>query len=406
MPILLTCPSCNKTLKAPDSVAGRKVKCPQCATVLDVPAPAAEPPTAVSAAPPPPLVEPAPAPPHYQADDRAPPPRGWDRRRRETAPAGGEGGLQLGLGIASLATGAVGLLLALVPCIGYIIGMPVAGIGLLLGLVGLIVALNQKGRGIAFPIAGSATSVLGLGVGLYWMLVVARVTRTIEDIGAGVKQAVEQLPKLKVQPPEDVAQARQKQESKNNLRQIGLAFHAFHKTYNHYPEATGNGANGKGGLSWRVALLPELGEADLHSQFKRDEPWNSPHNMKLLDRMPKVYASPCGNAPAGHTFYQVFTGPNTPFPPGQRFRFINFTDGTANTFLVVEGGNAVPWTKPEDMPFDRKGPLPALGGMFPDGFHAVMGSGEVRFIRRPLYGDDLLRNLIDPMDGIPINRPD
>ncbi|MCI0455800.1 MAG: DUF1559 domain-containing protein [Gemmataceae bacterium] len=406
MPILLTCPGCTKTLKAPDSVAGRKVKCPQCGTVLDVPAPAAEPPTAVSATPPPPMVEPA-RPPHYQAADAGPPPREWDRGRPRPvpAPAGGEGGLQLGLGIASLATGAVGLLVALIPCVGYVFGMPIAGIGLLLGLVGLIVALNQKGRGIAFPIAGSATSVLGLGVGLYWMIVVARVTRTVEDVGHGFKQAIDHLKKLP--PPGDVALAAQKQQTKNNLKMIGLAFHAFHDANKRLPEAAGDGAAGKGGLSWRVALLPYLEEGNLYNQFRRNEPWDSPHNKQLLDRMPKVYASPRGNAPPNHTYYQVFTGPNTAFAPGKVGRlFATFRDGTSNTFLVAEGARAVPWTKPEDLPFDRNGPLPALGGMFPDGFHAGLADGDVRFIRRGRYNDDLLRNLIDPADGNVINWPD
>ena len=51
-------------------------------------------------------------------------------------------------------------------------------------------------------------------------------------------------------------------------------------------------ANWRPLLSWRVAILPDLGERELYEQFHLDEPWNSPHNLVLVGRMPKVYAHP------------------------------------------------------------------------------------------------------------------
>ena len=50
--------------------------------------------------------------------------------------------------------------------------------------------------------------------------------------------------------------------------------------------------NGTPLLSWRVAILPYLGESEkaLYGQFKLSEPWDSPHNKALLAKMPKVYA--------------------------------------------------------------------------------------------------------------------
>ncbi len=58
MPIALGCPKCSKKLKLADTLAGKAVKCPQCATVLRVPgtaaavkpAPAARPPAKPAAA--------------------------------------------------------------------------------------------------------------------------------------------------------------------------------------------------------------------------------------------------------------------------------------------------------------------------------------------------------------------
>ena len=41
MSIGIACPGCSAKLNAPDSAAGKKIKCPKCQTVCAVPAPAA-----------------------------------------------------------------------------------------------------------------------------------------------------------------------------------------------------------------------------------------------------------------------------------------------------------------------------------------------------------------------------
>lgn len=43
MSLLVACPSCKGQCQAPDNAAGRKVRCPRCGAVLDVPAPASPP---------------------------------------------------------------------------------------------------------------------------------------------------------------------------------------------------------------------------------------------------------------------------------------------------------------------------------------------------------------------------
>jgi hypothetical protein len=57
MPIRLTCSACSKPMQAPDTAAGKRVKCPNCQAVVSVPsasaAPAAPPPAPPRAAPPP-----------------------------------------------------------------------------------------------------------------------------------------------------------------------------------------------------------------------------------------------------------------------------------------------------------------------------------------------------------------
>ena len=99
------------------------------------------------------------------------------------------------------------------------------------------------------------------------------------------------------------------------------------------------------------------------------------------------------------TFYQVFTGKGTAFDGKKGLRFpADFPDGTSNTILIVEAKDAVPWTKPADLPFDAKKPLPKLGGLFKDGFNAALADGSVRYIQRSI-SDRTLRNAITRDDG-------
>jgi phage FluMu protein Com len=39
MPISVLCPSCNSKLNAPDAAAGKRVKCPKCQVLMELPAP-------------------------------------------------------------------------------------------------------------------------------------------------------------------------------------------------------------------------------------------------------------------------------------------------------------------------------------------------------------------------------
>ena len=70
----------------------------------------------------------------------------------------------------------------------------------------------------------------------------------------------------------------------NNLRQIGLGMHNYHATYNRFPGPAITNDKGDRLLSWRVAILPFIEQQALYEQFHLDEPWDSDHNIKLLDR--------------------------------------------------------------------------------------------------------------------------
>ncbi len=191
--------------------------------------------------------------------------------------------------------------------------------------------------------------------------------------------------------------------SVNNLRQIAIAMHNYHDSYKRFPAHAIYSADGKPLLSWRVAILPYLEQDNLYRRFKLDEPWDSEHNKKLMKQMPPVYAVPGAKAKEPHlTFYQGFVGKGAFFEGEKGTTLGGITDGTSNTLMVVEAGDAVPWTKPEDLPYDSEKPLPKLGGPRAGDFNAAWCDGSVRLIKKTI-DPKVLHLLIQRNDGMVVD---
>jgi hypothetical protein len=194
----------------------------------------------------------------------------------------------------------------------------------------------------------------------------------------------------------------------DNLRQIGAAFKTYHAEIGRLPSATGarpqfDQNTWKPLLSWRVHLLPYLNQESLYKEFKLDEPWDSPANKRLIDRMPKVYETPGASLPPGQTYYKVFVGYGAAFEPRQYTRFQeSFSDGLQYTILAVEGGAPVIWTKPEDIPFDRNKPLPDLSLAGNPRINVLLADGTTRIINLERMPPQTIKHAIERNDGIPL----
>lgn len=218
----------------------------------------------------------------------------------------------------------------------------------------------------------------------------------------------EQFAQVVVQYSAQFAKTATDQLNRSHLRQFVVAMHNYHGDFNHLPNQAIVDKNGKPLLSWRVNLLPYLGQMPLYKEFKLDEPWDSDHNKKLLSKIPQIYKHPYAkDVPEHHTLYQVFYSKKGVKPSAMIWETgkidlgkVTLADGTSNTMLISDAAaTAVPWTKPEDLLFDVAGPMPKLGSPGKDNLAtACFGDGSAYKFR--IDGKSkLLQQMIGYNDG-------
>lgn len=195
-------------------------------------------------------------------------------------------------------------------------------------------------------------------------------------------------------------------QSVKNLKRIALAMHVFHDRHKSFPPPASYDSAGQPLLSWRVQLLPYLGEEALYERFHLDEPWDSEHNRSLIEEIPEAYQTPTIKAlESGHTCYLVPVGEGALFEGNHGKQFREISDGSSNTIMIVEAAadQAVPWTKPQDFAIDEIDVAKRLVGLRNAGFLAAFADASVQFINDEVAAETL-RLLFLIADGQPIGN--
>ena len=201
-------------------------------------------------------------------------------------------------------------------------------------------------------------------------------------------------------------EAARRMTASNHLKQIALALHNYHAVNRQLPTNIAS-SDGRPLLSWRVAILPFIEQQALYDSFRKDEPWDSPHNLALVESMPETFIDPSSPVRNGQTVFQRPIGPMSPFAnPLKPISFREMRDGTANTILVVETRteDAVVWTKPADITVDTNQPLSNMGNVHQGGFHVMMADGAVKFIADSI-DPSLFEGLLTHANGESIRIP-
>lgn len=148
-----------------------------------------------------------------------------------------------------------------------------------------------------------------------------------------------------------IAMQTHRHDTRRRLSRIGCALELYRLDHDgQLPPAFTADAGGQPLQTWRVLLLPYLGEEELFRQIRLEEPWNSEWNSQFHARMPEVFAN-------DRSFRQQ-TETEPGWQPGDTT--LSFT--ADESVLVTENSTAGNWMDP-GVAFTQNDPL-ELGFVF------------------------------------------
>ncbi|WP_417847981.1 DUF1559 domain-containing protein [Thalassoglobus sp.] len=200
-------------------------------------------------------------------------------------------------------------------------------------------------------------------------------------------------------------EAARRTQSKNNLKQLGLALHNYHDVYRHLPQGTvpNDDLEPEDRLSWIVSVLPFIEEAALFNQFDMKSGWESEKNVRNAEMVIPALNHPSDpvnrvNGYGATSYVGVAgVGPKGPTLPvndpkagmfgyNRQTRFRDVTDGLSNTLAIGETNDPQPWAaggKGTIRPLDKQPYINggnAFGSNSVGGAQFLLGDGSVRFI--------------------------
>jgi hypothetical protein len=144
----------------------------------------------------------------------------------------------------------------------------------------------------------------------------------------------------------------------------------------------------------------------LYKQYNFNEPWDGPHNKKLLAARPGVYVCPsdkiASDPAATCTSYVAVVGANAAWSGAKSRRSAEVAPLNRTVMLVEVADADIPWTAPGDLALDAPStasqtPVTVSSKHLPSGFffhiprakvHVVMPDGDVPFVPEELFEGD------------------
>lgn len=194
-------------------------------------------------------------------------------------------------------------------------------------------------------------------------------------------------------------EAARRMQCTNHLKMLGIAMYNYRDIHKCFPPAYTSDAQGKPLHSWRVLLLPHLGESErkLYEKIRMDEPWDSEFNRQFHEQMPNVFRCPSlkAGSPKRDTTYCLIVGENTFGTTKAEGRNEHeITDGTSNTIMIVERKTPGCWMSPVDV--TEKDALlginqteTGIGSPHVQGVNAMMCDGSVLFFSETISAEEL-----------------
>ncbi|MGI6402519.1 MAG: DUF1559 domain-containing protein [Thermoguttaceae bacterium] len=230
---------------------------------------------------------------------------------------------------------------------------------------------------------------------------------SIVDFFSGVQAYADRYALRSLAPALAMSAALRRFEATARLKQIAAAILAYEADHGAFPPAFSVDASGKPLLSWRVLILPYLGEdaKALYEEFALDEPWDSEHNRPLLKKIPDVYRRFSDKEP-GTTRVAVLLGKESFFDAsgvGKKRADVSLAEGgdPDRLALLMTAKNPVPWTEPNS-DLDQSALRDAYTASLE--WDATSSDGPLQFLAQTFPTDDLYASADGAVGSIPFDE--
>lgn len=186
-------------------------------------------------------------------------------------------------------------------------------------------------------------------------------------------------------------------QSEQKLLQLTVGLLGYEAKHMKIPASRNNEKNGGPPFSWRIAILPFIGQNELYRRYHFDQPWDSPANQEILESMPDYFRRPGDPADSTTTGYVAVVGKQTYVGDDKQMGLGGIVDGTSNTIALIESETSIPWTKPEDFPLNDETLMAIIKQPAP-WFTFATGDGAQHTLRRSSLTLETLNNWLNCND--------
>ena len=186
-----------------------------------------------------------------------------------------------------------------------------------------------------------------------------------------------------------VFQAREtarRSQSKNNLKQIGLALYNYYDTFTALPPGEVADPSGRSHHSWMANMLPLLDSSPWYNMIDFNRPWDHPRNAPIFRISMPCFLNPAIDEKADERGFALshYAGNSQLFGVNSSFKLEGLPLGMSGTVLAGEiAEDFKAWGGPGNWR-DSAAPLNSgpnsFGRYTRDGASLLMADGSVRFV--------------------------